>query len=83
MTKTLMLDVLVDVDAENGAEKREEVEFDRKSYRKLEENQIKRDGWLDARSNGGREDILNCPLGCHYPEDFPQNPSHEPTEQYK
>lgn len=57
-----MLDLFVEIDAEENPEEGKQVHLDRKSYGERDQNEVESERWADTRSHGRGEDFLNRAL---------------------
>jgi hypothetical protein len=77
---SILLHVLVQIDAEEHPNQAEKIDFEFEAYRKFEQNHV--DGeWADARVKMGREDRLNVAMRSHDSEDLPQDSSQYSTDE--
>ena len=73
--------MFVEVDPDEHAQNAQDVHLDAESKRQFDENEIEREGWVDAWCEMCREYALNRPLGSHYMEQLPQYAAKQPPDQ--
>jgi len=80
----MRLDLLVEVDAQEHAQKRQEVHLEGETNRHFEKHEVDDEGRVDARRQSGCENSLNGPfLRSHHAQNFSQNASQQSADENK
>lgn len=75
--------MLVEVDADKHPEHAQDVDLHAQPEDELDQDEIDREGRVDARCEVRREDALDSPLGCHNVENFSKDSAKQAADQHK